>query len=244
VVHGATASAARPTGATYVEWIGSVTPTNMATNDTFINTSANGNQTDMFPAGMVVSSASAKTAASSGWYFIEGQQILISGDTNLYNEITNNATVFPYGANTNGAGAAGSTHFRLPDARGRVIVHADGTTEFAAVGTVFGAKTHTLTSAQMPSHTHVQNAHSHGVSDPGHVHTTNVGWNEQWGNFNWTFGSGTSNRNVWLFANVDSDSRTTGISIQNATPTNQSTGGDGAHNNVQPSLTMRYMIKR
>lgn len=38
VVHGATASTARPAGATYVEWVGSVEPTNAVDNDTWIDT--------------------------------------------------------------------------------------------------------------------------------------------------------------------------------------------------------------
>lgn len=40
VVHGATASTARPTGVTYVEWVGSVTPTNAVDGDTWVNTTA------------------------------------------------------------------------------------------------------------------------------------------------------------------------------------------------------------
>ena len=39
VIHGATASTARPTGVTHVEWVGSVAPTNAnTTNDTWIDT--------------------------------------------------------------------------------------------------------------------------------------------------------------------------------------------------------------
>lgn len=38
VVHGATAGTARPTGATYVEWVGSVEPTNAINDDTWVNT--------------------------------------------------------------------------------------------------------------------------------------------------------------------------------------------------------------
>jgi hypothetical protein len=38
IVHGATAGTARPTGSTYVEWIGSVQPTNAISGDTWVNT--------------------------------------------------------------------------------------------------------------------------------------------------------------------------------------------------------------
>ena len=40
VVHGATAGTARPAGATYVEWVGSVEPTNAQNDDTWVDTSA------------------------------------------------------------------------------------------------------------------------------------------------------------------------------------------------------------
>lgn len=223
IVHGAVASTARPTGVTYVEWIGSVQPTNMAASDTWVNTSATGNTADMFPSGMIVSTASSKAAAQTGWYFIEGQQILISGDTALYNEITNNGTVFPYGANTNGAGAAGSTHFRLPDARGRVIAHADGTTEFSAVGTVFGAKSVTLTIAQVPN-----------VQGRIQAHSSFSHW--------WTpTGAFASSAATQAFA-APVQTGTQAASLSELLFNNG--GGGGSHNNIQPTLTLRYMIKR
>jgi microcystin-dependent protein len=63
--------------------------------------------------------------------------------------------VFPYGANTNGSGGSGSTHFVLPNLKGRVPVGRDSSqTEFDTLGETGGAKTHTLTEAQMPSHLH------------------------------------------------------------------------------------------
>jgi hypothetical protein len=40
ISHGTTAGAARPSGYASVEWLGSVQPTNMANNDTWIDTSA------------------------------------------------------------------------------------------------------------------------------------------------------------------------------------------------------------
>ena len=44
-----------------------------------------------------------------------GTQWSISTYQDLYNIITQNGSVFPFGANTNGSGGAGSTHFVLPD---------------------------------------------------------------------------------------------------------------------------------
>lgn len=70
---------------------------------------------------------------------------------------TNPATVLGYG--TWAAFAAG-----------RVLVGIDaGQTEFDTVEETGGAKTHTLTTAEMPSHTHTQDAHNH--TQDAHNHT-------------------------------------------------------------------------
>ena len=52
----------------------------------------------------------------------------------------------------------GSTTFNLPDLRGRVPVGRDsGQTEFDSLNESGGAKTHTLTIAEMPRHNHLGN---------------------------------------------------------------------------------------
>lgn len=49
----------------------------------------------------------------------------------------------------------GSTTFNIPNLKGRAIVWFNtAETEFNAVGKTWGAKTHTLTTAEMPAHTH------------------------------------------------------------------------------------------
>lgn len=47
-----------------------------------------------------------------------------------------------------------STYFKLPDLRGRVPVHPDPGTAIATQGVVYGSETVTLTTSQIPSHTH------------------------------------------------------------------------------------------
>lgn len=146
-------------------------------------------------------------------------------------------------ATTRGASAIAdfNANKRLPvlDLRGRIPVGKDNMGGSAAnrmttggsgvdgttLGANGGAQTHQLTVAQMPSH-------AHGVNDPSHQHAspyTNpaaVGGNTLTG---WQ-------PNTGVLGSFATDFRFTGITIQ-------ATGGDGAHNNTQPSIVMNYIIK-
>lgn len=104
---------------------------------------------------------------------------------------------------------------------GRVPVGFDsGQTEFDTDEETGGAKTHTLTTAEMPSHTHTQDAHLHTVSGVR-------------GGINWTGGGSRA-----LDPDVGGTQATSSV-----TATNQNTGGGGAHNNLQPYIVVR-MWKR
>lgn len=97
---------------------------------------------------------------------------------------------------------------------GRVVVGFDaGQTEFDTAGETGGSKTHTLTSGEMPSHTHTQDAHSHTV----------------YGAIFQEAGSGTNHREL-----TNSGSGGDDVASQSVTATNQNTGGGSAHNNLQP----------
>jgi microcystin-dependent protein len=63
----------------------------------------------------------------------------------------------------------GATTFNLPNAKGRVLVGYDSSqTEFDAIGEAGGAKTHTLSAAEMPAHTHTAAAGAtHGTAFVG-----------------------------------------------------------------------------
>ena len=85
------------------------------------------------------------------------------------------ATLFAAIGTTYGAGD-GSTTFNLPDNRGRVIVGQDvSQTEFNALGEKGGTKTHSLTTANLPSHSHAGATATAG--DHSHVGTTGAAGN-------------------------------------------------------------------
>ena len=162
------------------------------------------------------------SSAPSGWLIADGAAV----------SRTTYADLFAVLGTAYGAGD-GSTTFNLPNLKGRVPVGYDsGQTEFDTLGETGGAKTHTLTSAEMPSHTHVQDAHTH-TQDP-HQHGMSEGT---------TDGSGT------LMDRANAGSGTTTVTDnatatnQNTTATNQNTGGGGAHNNLQPYIALHFIIK-
>jgi microcystin-dependent protein len=105
----------------------------------------------------------AGAVAPAGWLLCDGTAI----------SRTTYAALFAVIGTTYGAGD-GSTTFNVPNLKGRVGVGVDtAQTEFAARGQTGGEKAHTLSITEMPSHTHVQNAHGHTITDPGHNHTQN-----------------------------------------------------------------------
>lgn len=89
-----------------------------------------------------------------------------------------------------------------------------------AAGETGGEATHKLTVAEMPSHTHVQNQHRHGMGEI------------------WSDGSGSTTAYTFSSNRVRMTRNTA-----YATPTNQNTGGNGAHNNMPPYLSV-YVWKR
>lgn len=167
------------------------------------------------PVGSVIPFAG--TTEPSGWLFCYGQAISRSTYARLFGVVST----------TYGVGD-GSTTFNLPDLRGRVVAGQDdmggvsanrltnqtGGLDGDTLGAAGGAETHTLTTAQIPSHDHT-------LRTKGGTAGTTVGAVDGSG-----FPLATDNITV-----------TTALSVIN------SSGGGGAHNNVQPTFVLNYVIK-
>jgi hypothetical protein len=107
---------------------------------------------------------------------------------------------------------------------GRVMVGLDsGDTDFDTAQETGGAKTVTLSSAEMPSHTHTQDSHTHGFT---------------------TYSSGGTSGITVQNSTRQATPETVNLGgVTATTATNQNTGGGGAHANVQPYIVV-YMWRR
>lgn len=118
----------------------------------------------------------------------------------------------------------GSTTFNVPDLRGRTLISSgtgSGLTNRTLGTQNIGEETHVLTIPELASHSHTQDAHSHaGVPVVSTTH-----------------GAAGADIDVNAFVND-----ATGSS-NNSTATNQSTGSGTAHNVMQPSAVVNYIIK-
>ena len=161
----------------------------------------------IMPTGAVLPYAG--SSAPTGFLLCYGQAISRSTYADLFSAIST----------TYGTGDGSST-FNVPDLRGRVAAGQDdmggssanrltdqtGGLNGDTLGDTGGSETHTLTTAQMPAHTHTVAAQQQVSGD-----STNRGGSGQLG--------------------------------AAATITSSSTGGDGAHNNVQPTIILNYIIR-
>ncbi len=153
---------------------------------------------------------------------------------------TTYATLFGICGTTYGTGD-GTFTFNVPDLRGRIpvgwdsmggaganrVTYAGSLLDGTTRGATGGAENHVLTIAQLPSHDHTAN-----VTDPGHRHTISDG-------FSITSSAGTGSlQYLGTKGNYNTSLTTTGISVSIS-----STGSGVAHNNVQPSIIMPYIIR-
>lgn len=152
---------------------------------------------------------------------------------------TTYATLFSLFGTQYGAGD-GSTTFNLPDKTGRVSAMYEPGGESRLTPTYFGGnsntlgstgggESHTLTTAEMP-------VHSHSIADPGHGHavTGGVFGGADPGQASMTNGSGSVT--VKTPESISISAATTGISMGSA-------GSGNAHRTVQPTIICNYIIR-
>ncbi|MEO6109781.1 MAG: tail fiber protein [Candidatus Saccharimonadales bacterium] len=119
----------------------------------------------------------------------------------------------------------GSSTFNIPDSRGRVGVNRNSVdTQFDTMGEKYGEKSHVLTIAEMASHTHIQNTHDHNSGGITYISDGSFG------------GSAATSANGTAYG-------FTLIAQPSVTATNQNTGGGLSHNEIQPSIVKRFIIK-
>ena len=194
---------------------------------------------ESFPVGALQAGLAA--TAPAGWLICDGSAVSKTTYAELYAVVGDT-----YGSTTE--------TFTLPDLRDRVLVGAD-TIALKATG---GSNSVTLTTDQLPAHSHgVTDAghthsftgtpHSHTVTDPGHTHSADVGTgaNDALTGMNvesvsgtpGTTGSATTGISVDnATAGGSNSSETTGISIQN-------TGAGDAINITPASVGVTWLIK-
>lgn len=162
-----------------------------------------------------------QASAPDGYLLCQGQEVAVATYPTL-----NALLGTTFGARTNGAGGAGTTHFRLPDFRGRMPLGAGTASPAVAGGTNHtlaqkgGEEKHTQTEGELATHTHGQNPHSHQTMiNTGLLNARTAGG---------------------AAYNVDGGGS---AHTSQATATNQHTGGGNAFNVLNPFLGINFIIK-
>jgi microcystin-dependent protein len=150
--------------------------------------------------------------APRGWAFCDGQLLPIANNTALFSLI---GTTY---------GGDGRTTTALPDLQGRAPMHPGHGPGLTArrLGEKLGTETVTLTEAQIPSHSHTARAASAaGVSNQGPNNTTSMARAAQGQAY---------------------QSNTAANLVDLAGETLSTSGGSQSHTNVQPYLTLNFII--
>jgi microcystin-dependent protein len=162
----------------------------------------------LIPAGTIIQSAAVNEP--TGWFNCDGRLLLRTQYLNLFNAI-----LYTYSASFSGSDLS----FNIPDLRGRTSVgsgNGSGLTN-RTLGQTGGAETHTLTTNEMPSHSHTSNADGNTIG--------------------LIVADGTN-----TLTEADNSSTESNLVRRDALVIDN-TGGGQAHNNMQPFIVLRYLIK-
>ena len=176
------------------------------------------------PAGVIAPYAG--TSAPTGYLLCYGQAVSRSTYSSLFSAIST----------TYGSGDGSST-FNVPDLRGRVVAGQDdmggssanrltdqtGGLNGDTLGDTGGSETHTLTNSQLPEHTHLPLR----TGEANNASGTSV--------------EGLSRSGTGSAATTASDYSGTAGEMVN--PDRTAVTGGTAHNNVQPTIILNYIIK-
>ena len=195
------------------------------------------NAASLTPAGVIQQYAG--SSAPAGYLLCDGSAVSRTTYTGLFTVL----------GTTYGSGD-GSTTFNLPNLKGRIPVGYDAAqTDFNTLGKTGGVTSVTLTESQIPSHSHTGTTNNGG----SHTHTHNA-----------TGGAGSAGNPTFGLVTANGFSTTTGIDSSanelnlianpvaltiNSAPdhthtfTTTTTGGGQAHTNLQPYITVNYIIK-
>ncbi|HEX3130494.1 MAG TPA: tail fiber protein [Thermoanaerobaculia bacterium] len=139
--------------------------------------------------------------APKGWALCNGQLLPINQNQGLFSLL---GTTF---------GGDGRVNFALPDLRGRVPIHVGGAHTLGERG---GEQAHTLSIAEIPTHTHVMNG---------------------------TSANADSNDPTSRFLASSNNIYGTATALTSLSPTSvTNVGGSQAHLNMQPFLTLSFCI--
>jgi len=199
------------------------------TNDVYINNSL------FTPVGSILTYAG--VTAPGGWLLCDGREVSRESYPRLYAVIGS-----LYGT------PEGSGNFVLPNLTDRIPMGKSGST---SVGQSGGNNSITLSTNQMPSHTHTgtsdlsgshshtgttdaNGSHTHSINDSGHLHSVEDAYfseNRGLQQNRYGTGSGTDNDNDLYTRNINTGTSVTGISINSADSHSHNfiTGTAGTH---------------
>jgi len=163
----------------------------------------------LVPVGGMLSYAG--STAPTGFLICDGSEV----------SRTDYVTLFEVIGETYGAGDGRNT-FAIPNLKGKIPVGLNSSeSEFDTLGETGGEKTHTLTTAELAIHTHVQDAHGHIL------HTKNSG----------------SGGSSYIVITAAESTYSNDYNVVNTTAINQNAGSGTPFNVLSPYIVCNYIIK-